>query len=220
LPDWNEDMLPFTHDDFLEVFRAYNAAIWPAQIVAYALGIAAVILLVSPNPARSRAILAILALMWLWTAIVYHWGFFSAINRVAFLFSALFVLQGALLAWFAFSGQLMVGLRGDVARVLAIGLIAYALLLYPVIGWLAGQRYPSVPVFGVAPCPLVIFTFGLLLLTRPVPLILLIIPTLWSVVGGSAAFLLHVPQDWALLASGLPVVAALLAARRNNAAAA
>ena len=84
LPDWNEDMLPFTHDDFLEVFRAYNAAIWPAQIVAYALGLAAVILLVPPNSARGRAILAILALMWLWVAIIYHWGFFSAINRVAF----------------------------------------------------------------------------------------------------------------------------------------
>ena len=67
---------------------------------------------------------------------------------------------------------------------------------------------------------LVIFTFGLLMLTRPVPLILLIIPALWSVVGGSAAFLLNVPQDWALLASGLPVVAALLVARRNSAAAA
>ena len=35
LPDWNDDMLPFTHDDFLEVCRAYNAVIWPAQIVAY-----------------------------------------------------------------------------------------------------------------------------------------------------------------------------------------
>jgi hypothetical protein len=35
---------------------------------------------------------------------------------------------------------------------------------------------------------------------------LLVIPVLWSLVGGSAAFLLQVPQDWILLASGLSVL--------------
>ena len=31
-------MLPFTHEEFIAVFRVYNTAIWPAQIVAYLLG--------------------------------------------------------------------------------------------------------------------------------------------------------------------------------------
>ena len=73
-------------------------------------------------------------------------------------------------------------------------MIVYAMLLYPAIGALAGQSYPAVPVFGVAPCPLVIFTFGVLLLADPLPLRLLIVPLLWSLVGGSAALLLQVPQ--------------------------
>ena len=99
-------------------------------------------------------------------------------------------------------------------RGVGIGLIIYALLLYPVIGKLAGQSYPAVPVFGVAPCPLVIFTFGLLLLAKRPSLLVLAIPTLWSLIGGSAAFLLHIPQDWLLLASGLLATAAVLVQRQ------
>jgi hypothetical protein len=95
-------------------------------------------------------------------------------------------------------------------------MIIYAMLLYPAIGALAGQNYPAVPVFGVAPCPLVIFTFGVLLLADPLSLRLLIVPLLWSLVGGSAAFLLQVPQDWALLLSGILVGTALLLDRRQR----
>ncbi|MGM0484554.1 MAG: DUF6064 family protein, partial [Candidatus Krumholzibacteriota bacterium] len=36
--------MPFTVEQFFEVFESYNLAIWPAQIAAYILGIAAVIL--------------------------------------------------------------------------------------------------------------------------------------------------------------------------------
>jgi hypothetical protein len=33
-------MLPFTHAQFVAVFAAYNTAVWPAQLVAGALGMA------------------------------------------------------------------------------------------------------------------------------------------------------------------------------------
>ena len=211
-------MLPFTHKAFLEVFRAYNEAIWPAQIVAYGLGAIAVVLMLRPRPSSGRVILGILAAMWLWTGIAYHMVYFSAINPAGYLFGGVFVLQGALLTWFAFFGRASFGLRGGFAGGLGVGMIAYALLLYPVIGALAGQSYPAIPVFGVAPCPLVIFTFGLLLLTDRARLVLLVIPALWSLVGGSAAFLLHVPQDWLLLASGLLVAVALMMERRQEGA--
>jgi hypothetical protein len=46
-------------------------------------------------------------------------------------------------------------------------------------------------------------TFGMRLLTiRPVPRWLLVIPVVWSLIGGSAAIFLNVPQDWLLLLSG------------------
>ena len=32
-------MLPFTREQFLGVFADYNTAVWPAQVVAYVLGL-------------------------------------------------------------------------------------------------------------------------------------------------------------------------------------
>jgi hypothetical protein len=57
----------------------------------------------------------------------------------------------------------------------------------------------------------------LLLTIGPVPRWLLVIPVIWSLIGGSAAILLAVPQDWLLLVSGF-VAVPLIAVRdyRNS----
>ncbi|PVE21656.1 hypothetical protein DC522_25485 [Microvirga sp. KLBC 81] len=82
-----------------------------------------------------------------------------------------------------------------------------AAVLSPLLGIWLGHAYPALPLFGVTPCPVTILTFGCLLLTtKPVPWWTLVIPVLWSLVGGSAALLLDVPQDWVLLVSGLATV--------------
>ena len=211
-------MLPFGHDAFIDVFRAYNTAIWPAQIAAYALGATILLLLIRPTPLGGKAVAAILALMWLWTGLAYHAAFFSTINRAAYGFAALFVVQGLMLAWVAVAGRLDFRIRGGGRGGIGLAMIVYAMLLYPAIGAMAGQSYPGVPVFGVAPCPLVIFTFGVLLMAEPLLFRLLIIPLLWSLIGGSAAFLLRIPQDWMLFLSGVVVAAMLLLDRRRRSA--
>ena len=67
------------------------------------------------------------------------------------------------------------------------------------------------PMFGVAPCPTTIFTAGVLLITGwRVSRWLLIIPVIWSVIGGSAAILLSVPQDTGLIATGVLIAAVAL----------
>ena len=203
-------MLPFGHDAFIDVFRAYNTAIWPAQIAAYALGATILLLLIRPTPLGGKAVAAILGLMWLWTGLAYHAAFFSTINRAAYGFAALFVVQGLMLAWVAVAGRLDFRIRGGGRGGIGLAMIVYAMLIYPAIGAMAGQSYPGVPVFGVAPCPLVIFTFGVLLMAEPLLFRLLIIPLLWSLIGGSAAFLLRIPQDWMLLLSGVVVASMLL----------
>ena len=43
-------MLPFTHEAFIDVFRVYNTAIWPAQVAAYPLGATVLLLLMRPTP--------------------------------------------------------------------------------------------------------------------------------------------------------------------------
>ena len=47
-------MLPFTRDAFLDVFAVYNIAMWPAQPVAWLLGIAALAVLVRPDVRLQR----------------------------------------------------------------------------------------------------------------------------------------------------------------------
>lgn len=205
-------MLPFTRAEFLQVFSAYNEAIWPAQIVAYGLGIfAAALLLLRPGAAADRLIAAALASMWLWTGIGYHMLFFSGVNRLAPLFGGLFVLQGALLLVGGFSGWLRFRRGSGLRFWIAWTFVIYATAAYPLLGLILGHRYPEMPMFGVTPCPVTIFTLGFILtLQGPAKWPVLAIPLAWSLVGGSAAFLLDVPQDWLLLGSGL-IAAALLA---------
>lgn len=206
-------MLPFTPEQFLSVFAAYNDAIWPAQIGAYLLGGVAVALLFWKPRGGDRTIAGILAAMWLWTAIAYHALFFASINKAAYLFAALFVVQGGYFFYEGcFRGRIHFAIESGGPLVwLGHAFVVYAAVLYPLIGSLTGHSYPAMPIFGVTPCPATIFTFGMLLAAAPPPSRwLLVIPFVWSLIGGSAAILLHVPQDWFLLASGLIAVPLLV----------
>jgi hypothetical protein len=209
-------MLPFSHDQFVDLFVAYNDAIWPAQVAAYAL---AIVMLLGLVKGATKLVSAGLALMWIWTGVGYHWLHFTSINKAAWVFGALFVVQGALLLAFGVASRsgLRFG-RGDgPLGMLGWFLIGYASLLYPLLGTWTGDGYPALPMFGVTPCPVTIFTFGLLLLAQaPVPRGLLVVPFAWSLVGGSAAFLLGVPQDWLLLFSGLAVVPIVMRDHRST----
>ena len=77
-------------------------------------------------------------------------------------------------------------------------------MIYPVLNYAFGHSYPKMPVFGVAPCPVTIFTFGMLLwMKEKVPLHVVAIPFLWSLVGASAAIHLGIVEDYGLLVAGL-----------------
>lgn len=198
-------MLPFSREAFISVFVEYNLAIWPLQIAAYVVGAGMVALLFSPSRLSGRIIAAGLAAMWLWTGLVYHAIFFSTINTMAVLFAALFAIQG--IAFFYFGvvrSQLQFAPPSGPISWTGIALVGYAAILYPVFGIWVGHAYPEMPMFGVTPCPVTIFTFGLLLLTTGrFSRWLLVFPFLWSLVGGSASFLLGIPQDWVLLFTGI-----------------
>lgn len=205
--------MPFTQAEFFEVFGAYNQAIWPAQIAAYALGAGCV--LAALSPARWARLLwpASLALLWAWTGVGYHIVFFATVNPAAIAFGALFVMQAALFLWFAPKLSIAPAARGAGAFAGWI-MIAYAMAIYPLLNAWLGHAYPHAPSFGVTPCPLVIFTFGVLLLRQPrTPWVLLAAPLVWAAVGGAAAVLLDVAADWALPAAGL--LAAYFNARKR-----
>ena len=192
--------LPFSQSDFLAVFSAYNAAIWPLQLALLAAGLFATGLLIRPTPWAGRAISAILAVFWFTMAIGYHWIFFAPINNAAYAFGGLFLLQAGL---FVVEGVLRNRIhydRATGARAWIAGLlIAYGIAIYPLIGLFVTHPYPATPLFGVAPCPTTIFTIGLLVLARyRRPLLIALVPLAWCVIGGSAAILLGVAGDWML----------------------
>lgn len=195
--------MPFTTDQFFDVFRRYNEAVWPLQWVFVAAAVAAVAIAFRPRPQSARAVGALLAVLWLWMGAVYHLTFFRAINPAATAFGVLFLAQGALFAWFGVKQRrLAFQIRPDLVGVAGGVLIAYAIVVYPALGYLLGHRYPAAPTFGL-PCPTTIFTFGLLLWTlAPMPRTLLVIPALWAAVGAVAAVQLGVPEDL-----GLPIAA-------------
>lgn len=203
-------MLPFTRDQFLEVFAAYNEAIWPLQVVAYLLAAIAVSMLLRLGRSSGTIVATVLAAMWLWTGVAYHGLFFAKINQAAILFAVLFVAEGIVILHAGFAGRLRFAFGRGASAWIGVAFILYAGVAYPLIGTAFGHAWPEMPMFGVTPCPVTIFTFGILLLaTTPVPRRLLVIPFLWSLLGGSAAILLDVPQDWLLLASGflaLPLI--------------
>jgi Family of unknown function (DUF6064) len=203
-------MLPFTREQFFAVFLEYNNAVWPASIVAYGLGILALVAVLRPKPVWSRVAAAILAVMWAWTGIAYQGIFFSAINGAAILFAALFIAQALALAYFGFTkNHLAFGEVHWPRAIIGWVFIAYAGVAYPLIGLSTGHSYQELPQFGITPCPVTLFTFGMLLLAKP-PWIPFVIPVVWSLIGGSAALLLSVPQDWLLLASGVITITLLI----------
>ena len=208
-------MIPFTVDQFLNVFEQYNVAVWPAQVFLYTMGIVAVCLTLSRQKDFSRGVSLILSLFWIWMGLAYHFWYFSTINRAALIFAAFFVLEGII---FFIVGvlkhQLKFRFSLNFYDIVGGVFLLYALIVYPVFGYWLGHRYPAAPTFGL-PCPTTIFTFGLLLWTnRRVPLYVLAIPLAWTFLGFWAAISLGMIEDLGLLMTGL--IGSMLIIVRNT----
>ncbi|MBL7740400.1 MAG: hypothetical protein JNK14_14380 [Chitinophagaceae bacterium] len=204
--------LPFTIQEFLEVFKDYNRAIWPLQVIFW-LTATAMIIMIIKRSVPGRWALTVLSVLWLWMGIVYHYYFFSGINTAAYVFGTLFVLQGIFFLLYGFSKNVSFHFRKSTNGFAAVLVIIYALLIYPAIGYFTGHAYPYSPTFGL-PCPTTIYTFGMLLLAeKRLSLYLLIIPFIWSVIGFSAALALGMYEDTGLIVAA---IAAAMIGYRNR----
>jgi len=201
--------LPFSTEQFYGVFGRYNQAVWPAQVLLLAMALAC-IAAVSFMPALARGIPSVLAALWAWMAVAYHFAFFSVINPAAWAFGAMCLVAAAAFVWEGARGRLLFHWVPGWRAAAGAALIAYALVGYPVLGTLLGSAYPRSPTFGL-PCPTTIFTLGILLFAvRPVPRFVFVVPLLWSAIGSFAAFSLGVGQDVGLLVAAAIVVPALV----------
>ncbi len=136
--------MPFTVKQFFAVFGDYNTAIWPAQIIAYVLGILACVLAYRESKISSRIISGILAFMWIWMGVVYHIMHFATINPAARIFGAFFIVQG-LLFFLAgvVSERLSFRFSPKPLPVLGSFFILYAMAVYPVSTVSSATRTPG-----------------------------------------------------------------------------
>lgn len=201
--------MPFTVGQFYGIFRLYNNAVWPAQVLLLLLALLSMIFIALRRSWSGPAVSAILAILWLWVGALYHLAFFARINPAAVGFGGLSIAGGLLFVWQGMLlGRLQFAFSSKRRSLAGVALIVFALAIYP--GWAlwAGHAYPELATFGL-PCPTTIFTIGVLALASGAGLrkaalrIVLTVPILWSFVGSQAAFLFDVKPDLGLLVAGL-----------------
>jgi hypothetical protein len=126
--------MPFTKEQFIEVFVRYNTAVFPFQAILILLALVAIALSVRRFSFSNKTISIILTLFWLWTGIVYHLFYFTRINKAAYLFGLLYIIQSIL---FLYSGviknQLNFRFKFDIYGILGIVFMLYALIIYPLL---------------------------------------------------------------------------------------
>lgn len=205
--------MPFTADQFLDVFAAYNAALWPFAVTLWIVTVLTCGALISRSTNWTVVHRSLLAGHWIWAGTVYHALFFTTINPAAWLFAALFVAQGAMFIALRSPDLSFVDRPGPIRLVVSSVLIGYS-LIYPFIVWADGFAYPRMPTFGV-PCPTVLLTIGFLVASSTPSLVLAVIPLGWSLLGVSAVWLFGVRADAALPVAGI-VLAADLIFRRSQ----
>ncbi len=197
------DFLLFTPHTYYRLFELYNRALWPLHLLALALGLALIALLLRGGVWRGRAVAAILAACWLWVAWGYLYARYDSINWAARYFAVAFVVQAALL--------ILVGVvmnrftpGADAVHRVGAAIVAFALLLQPLIAPLLGRPWLQMEVFGLTPDPTVAATLGALVALRRAHFSLLIIPLLWCALTGATLWAMAAPD--ALL---MPAIAVL-----------
>ncbi|MFY9551859.1 MAG: DUF6064 family protein [Thermoanaerobaculia bacterium] len=201
------DFLLFSARTYHRLFEIYNAAIWPAQIVAVGLGVAIIALLRRAASSRGRIVAAILAACWLWVAIAFHAKRYATINTAGIHFAWAFGVEAALLIWIG--GRLQFEWPEDPAGRVGLWIFLFALVVEPLVGPLLGRGWQGVEIFGVAPDPTVIATLGLLLLAKGRGRgWLMVIPAVWCAITGATLLAMKAPDAW--IAPLAAVVASML----------
>jgi hypothetical protein len=210
------NFLLFSPQTYHRLFELYNAAIWPAQIAAVAVGLAILLLLVRPERTRSRILAALLVACWCWIAIAFHANHYATINWAAIYFAWAFGLEAALLLWTGVvRGRLVFERDAALARRAGFWTFFFALAVQPLIGLLLGRGWRQIEIFGIAPDPTALATLAILLLaTGRAHWHLIVIPAIWCAISGATLLAMEAPDAWVLpLAAGLVV---FLAARKSR----
>lgn len=209
--------IPFSTDEFLKVFESYNLSVWPIQIFFFFLALIAITLIYKRVSNSSQIVMSILTFFWGWMGLAYHIIYFSTINKAAYIFGSVFLVQSFVFLYFGvIRKKIQLTFNLNPSGIIALIFLTYSLILYPFLGHILGHSYPRTPTFGV-PCPTTIFTFGVLLYcVNRIPWYVLAIPFLWSIVGFFAALNLSIKEDFGLVITGVLSAVILLFFKPKN----
>jgi Family of unknown function (DUF6064) len=196
------DIKSFTLPTYYRLFELHNRAVWPAQLVTVALGLAIFALLRRAGVRRGRIVAGILAACWLFVAVAFHAHRYATLTWSARYYAWAFRIEAVLLLWSGvLRGRLSFERRGA-----GLGIYLFALVVHPLIEPLFGRRWSQVEVFGVAPDPTAIATLGLVLLAAGrVRWELAAVPLLWCAISGATLLSMKAPD------AAIPLAAAAIA---------
>lgn len=210
------DFLMFGPEVYWRLFSLHNQALWPLPVFAVAGGVA-IFFLGASAKAQPRPVIALaMALCWAGAAhflatryAPINWP----VNHAVWAFgaqAALTAAAGALAAAHPASGP---------GRGIGLGLLAYAVLLHPLVGPVFGRPLAQAEVIGLAPDPTALAGLGLALLIGRSRwrAALSVVPFTWCIASGVTLLALGEAQGWILLgALGLWISALLPRTRRGS----
>ncbi len=212
------DLLMFSQQTYYRLFELYNLEWWPLQILALVLGAAVLAMGWRGGDRAGRAIAAILALCWLWVAWGFHWQRYASINWAASYFALAFLAQALLLLWLGvLRGRLTPAPATRLQQRAGLGLLLFAVLVFPVMGPLLGRSWTQAELFGMAPDPTALATLGVVLLAGARQAWgLFPIPVAWCLLSGATLWAME-SADFAVvpLAALLALILAVGAAMAN-----
>lgn len=180
--------------------------------INYSLCIMAILALLRKTEYSSRIVTSVLAVLWLWTGVVFNGLVFSEISPRAVIFAAVFVVESMLLVFYGFyKSELIFRVRADLIGAVGWASILYGLLGYPLIASLLGRGYPQSLVVGLAPCPTVVFTLGLLFWSeRRLTKAILVIPLFYALVGGAMVSSKGIVEDLGMIIIAMAMIGVVI----------
>jgi hypothetical protein len=208
MPEWwtysLSDFLMFSPRTYYRLLELYNAAIWPAQLLAFACGVAILLLLRRDGAWPGRAVAAILAACWLWVGWAYLFLRYDSINLAGSYFALGFAGEALLMVWTGIvRSRLQFRAAAGAVGTAGLCIFLYALVVHPLIAPLMARPWAQAEVFGVAPDPTAIATLGVLVAARRPHWGLLVIPLLWCAVSGATLWTMQSPEAVVLPAAAV-----------------
>ena len=187
---------------FFNNVSAYNVSIFPMQIITLVVAIVLTYLLfVRPSTIVNKLIKIYLSFTFVWFVLMFPFeGVFKIIFGLVHIVIAILFFIDIFTAKIEFKFPETSG-----KRYFMLFLIFSAFALYPLIEYMSGHLYPKILLFGVAPCPTIIFSLALLIGAVPKVGKLIFILLIFSAIssGLSVPIMLGVWADLLLLVSGI-----------------